>query len=62
MGVVGEIEKMSHSNSDLFSYSPDENTLDFDDIEDKLNNSDKYDAVEYVSMFLFAGKNCFCLK
>ena len=35
-----EIEKMSHSNSDLFTYSPDENTLDFDDIEDKLNNSD----------------------
>ena len=57
-----EIEKMSESDSDLFSYSPDENTLDFDEIESILNNSDSEEAAEYVSMFLFAGKNRFCLK
>lgn len=57
-----EIEKMSESDSDLFSYLPDENTLDFDDIENMLNNSDSEEAAEYVSMFLFAGKNRFCLK
>jgi hypothetical protein len=36
--------------------------LDFDEIENMLNNSDSEEAVEYMSMFLFAGKNRFCLK
>ena len=57
-----EIKKMSESDSDLFSYSPDENTSDFDEIESILNSSNQDDTVEYVLMFLFAGKNRFCLK
>lgn len=56
-----EIEKMAQSPSDLFSYAPDDNTLDVDDIEANLNGlSNPDDIVEYmVATFFFSGKNRF---
>ena len=59
-----EIRKMSKSDSDLFVYDVDENTLDFDEIEDELNGfSDPDDVVEYLwSKFLISGKNRFSIK
>lgn len=58
------IEKMAKSESDLFSYAPDKETLDFEDVENTLNNfKDMDDIVDYIwATFLLAGKNRFCLK
>lgn len=57
-----EIEKMSVSDSDLFSYSKDTETLDFSQIEEKLNSLGPDDVVDYIiTTFFFAGKNRFCL-
>lgn len=59
-----EVQLMSKSDSDLFSYVVDDDTLNFDDIESRLNNfKDPEDIVEYISLtFTFTGKNRFCLK
>ncbi|WP_407375370.1 acyltransferase [Methanobrevibacter sp.] len=57
-----EIEKMSLSQSDLFSYKKDENTLDFDEIEENLNASNPDDVVDYImAVLFFSGKNRFCI-
>lgn len=57
-------QKYSKHESDMFIYTPDEHTLDFDEIEDtfnKLQNLD--DKLNYIeSNLLFAGKNRFSLK
>ncbi|WP_296883494.1 acyltransferase [uncultured Methanobrevibacter sp.] len=59
-----EVEKMSVSQSDLFSYILDDNTLDFDVLENELNSfGNPEDVVEYIAATLFfAGKNRFCLR
>lgn len=59
-----EVEKMSKSESDLFSYAPDKHTLDFDEVENKLNGlSGPHDIVDYIlPTFLLSGKNRFCIK
>ncbi|MBE6498678.1 MAG: acyltransferase [Methanobrevibacter sp.] len=59
-----EIEKMSKSDSELFVYSPDENTLDLDDLESDLNGlEDPGDVVEYLwSTFLLSDKNRFAIR
>lgn len=55
-----EVEKMSVSDSDLFTYLRDENTLDLNEVEDDLNSMDPDDAVGYImATFFFAGKNRF---
>lgn len=58
------IEKMAKSDSDLFSYSSDKDTLDFSEVESNLNGfEDVDDVVDYIwATFLLAGKNRFCLK
>lgn len=59
-----EIQKMSKSESDLFVYEVEESTLNFDEIEARLNGfSDPDDVVDYIwSTFLVSGKNRFCIK
>lgn len=59
-----EIEKMSLSDSDLFTYSADDNTLDFNQIENDLNSfQDMDDVIDYIwSKFLISGKNRFAVK
>lgn len=58
-----EIEKMSVSDSDLFSYKRDENTLDLDAVEDNLNGLSDDEIVDYIMTdFFFAGKNRFYLE
>ena len=59
-----EIEKMGESKSDLFSYDVDENTLNFQEIENDLNNfTDLDDVISYISFkFLVGGKNRFSIK
>lgn len=56
-----EIEKMSKSDSELFVYTKDADTLDFDEIENSLNGfSAPDDVVDYFwSTFLLVGKNRF---
>lgn len=56
-----EIEKMSKSDSDLFSYCWDEDTIDFDEVENNLNDfTDQDDILENIfATFLIAGKNRF---
>jgi hypothetical protein len=55
---------MSKSDSDLFIYTPDENTLDLDGLENDLNGfEDPGDVVEYLwSTFLLADKNRFAIS
>lgn len=59
-----EIQKMSKSESDLFSYVVDEKTLDLDDVESKLNGfSNPEDMVSYIgAAFAISGKNRFCIR
>ncbi len=58
-----EIEMMEKSDSDLFVYEPDEDTLDFDEIEKTLNGfSSPDDVIVYLTALLFTGKNRFCVK
>lgn len=57
-----EIEKMSESNSDLFSYAKDDDSLDFDDMEENFNKLAPDDVVDYImASVFFAGKNRFAL-
>lgn len=58
------IEKMAKSESDLFSYAPDEDTIDVDEVEGDLNEfKDPEDIVEYMAAtFFFSGKNRFSFK
>ena len=53
--------KYSKHESDMFIYTPDENTLKFDEIENELNNISNLDELlTYVGTnFLYAGKNRF---
>ena len=59
-----EIAKMSKSDSDLFVYSAEDDTLNFDAIESDLNAfSDPDDVVDYIwSTFLVSGKNRFAVR
>lgn len=59
-----DIEKMSEYKKDLFSYEIDENTLDFDKIEDDLNNfTDLDEVITYITFkLIFGGKNRFSIK
>lgn len=57
-------EKYSKHESDMFVYTSDENTLNFDEIEKDLNNiSNSDEFINYLGLnFLYAGKNRFCTK
>jgi acetyltransferase-like isoleucine patch superfamily enzyme len=59
-----EIEKMSVSDSDLFIYAVEGNTLNFDEIESDLNGfTDPDDIISYIWFkFLTGGKNRFSVK
>ena len=59
-----EIEKMSLSDTDLFTYDVDEKTLDLDEIEHDLNSfTDLDDVISYIWFkFLVGGKNRFTIK
>lgn len=57
-------QKYSRHESDMFIYTPDDDTLKFDDIEDDLNQQSSLEEIlTYIeSNLLFAGKNRFSFK
>ena len=59
-----EIDKMSESKSNLFSYEVGDDTLDLETVENELNNfSDTEEVVTYIwYKFLVGGKNRFAIK
>lgn len=57
-------QKYSKHESDMFIYTPDDDTLSFDEIENELNNIDDLEAfMTYIGLTLFyAGKNRFATR
>lgn len=57
-------QKYSRHESDMFIYTPDEHTLNFNEIEENFNKSQNQEEIlNYIeSNLLFAGKNRFSIK